>query len=93
MGCPVISTTIGVEGLPVVDGEHYLRADTPEEFAAAVVNVLSDVELRTQISENARRFVELNFSAQRAAEVFSAICTETIERARRPRDGYRHSPQ
>jgi glycosyltransferase involved in cell wall biosynthesis len=81
MGCPVISTTIGVEGLPVVDGEHYLRADTPADFAEAVVTVLGDAELRTRLSENARRFVEQNFSAQRAAEAFSAICTETLERA------------
>ena len=29
MGCPVVSTSIGVEGLPVEDNEHYLCADTP----------------------------------------------------------------
>ena len=34
-GRPVISTSLGAEGLPVVAGEHFLRADDPESFAAA----------------------------------------------------------
>jgi glycosyltransferase involved in cell wall biosynthesis len=36
---PVISTGIGVEGLPVSPGRHFLRADTPAEFADAVACV------------------------------------------------------
>src|SRR5690606_6689229 len=42
MGCPVISTSLGVEGLPVEDGRHCLLADTPESLAAAIVRVLHD---------------------------------------------------
>jgi glycosyltransferase involved in cell wall biosynthesis len=34
-GRPVVSTRLGAEGLPVVPGEHYLRAEDPEGFAAA----------------------------------------------------------
>ena len=33
MGCPVVSTTIGVEGLPVVAGEHYLLGDDAASLA------------------------------------------------------------
>jgi polysaccharide biosynthesis protein PslH len=36
---PVISTSLGVEGLPVSPGRHFLRADTPAEFADAVACV------------------------------------------------------
>jgi glycosyltransferase involved in cell wall biosynthesis len=36
---PVISTTLGAEGLHVTPGEHYVSADTADEFAAALVDV------------------------------------------------------
>ena len=35
MGRPVVSTTLGIEGLDVTDGEHFLRADNAADFAAA----------------------------------------------------------
>ena len=54
LGIPVVSTTIGVEGLPVTDGEHYLRADGAEEFADAIVRLLSDAALRDTLSRRAR---------------------------------------
>jgi glycosyltransferase involved in cell wall biosynthesis len=38
-GRPIISTGLGVEGLPVEDGRHYVRADDAEAFAEAIVRV------------------------------------------------------
>jgi len=40
LGCPLVSTTIGAEGLPVRDGEHLSLADSPDEFAAATLEAL-----------------------------------------------------
>jgi glycosyltransferase involved in cell wall biosynthesis len=57
-GCPVVSTTLGAEGLPVQEGEHLLLADTAEDFARAAVHLLEDPELRSRLRSNARRFVE-----------------------------------
>jgi glycosyltransferase involved in cell wall biosynthesis len=51
---PVVSTTIGAEGLDVEDGVHLLLADDPEEFAAAVVRLLRDPPLRVRLTEAAR---------------------------------------
>src|SRR6476619_1446959 len=45
----VVSTTVGAEGLPVVDGEEIVLADTPEAFAAAVVKLLRDESLAAEI--------------------------------------------
>ena len=45
-GLPVVSTTIGAEGLPVRDGETVLLADGAEAFAAAVTRLLTCTELR-----------------------------------------------
>jgi glycosyltransferase involved in cell wall biosynthesis len=38
-GRPVISTSLGAEGLPVIAGEHYFQADDAESFAAAAASL------------------------------------------------------
>ena len=80
MGSPVVSTSIGVEGLPVNAGEHYLRADTPKEMAAAIVSLLEDRERRQHLASAARRFVEENFSYEIAARSFEDACRLAISR-------------
>jgi polysaccharide biosynthesis protein PslH len=57
MGLPVVSTSVGVEGLDVVHGEHLLIADSAEDFAAAVVRVMRDRELSSKLGENGRELV------------------------------------
>ena len=51
-GVPVVSTRIGAEGLALDAGQHYARADSPEEFASAVVGALVDPQ---QAKAQARR--------------------------------------
>jgi glycosyltransferase involved in cell wall biosynthesis len=50
---PVMSTTLGAEGLDAEDGVHLLLADDPEEFAAATVRLLGDSRLRARLVEAA----------------------------------------
>jgi polysaccharide biosynthesis protein PslH len=76
MGCPVVSTAIGIEGLPVVDGTHYLGADEPEAFANCVLDLLNDGARRNRISKAARDFVAAKFSYLHAARVFEELCLE-----------------
>lgn len=78
MGCPIVSTTIGVEGLAVVDGEHYLRADRADDFALSVVKLLLDERLRMKISRDARSYVDENFGIEAAARGFEAACLDAI---------------
>lgn len=79
LGCPVVSTTIGVEGLEVEPGRHYLAADTAESFATAVVNLLRDAPLRTRIAHSARKLVEDHYSFRGVAATFEAICARACE--------------
>ncbi len=58
LGTPVVATTRGATGLDVRHGEDILVADTPEDFAAAVLRVLKDPQLRETLSRNGRRTVE-----------------------------------
>jgi len=81
MGPPVVSTALGVEGLPVEDDTHYLRADAAGDFADAVIRLLERPELRDRLSRAARGFVEANFGAEKVAAVFERICLDTLNRA------------
>jgi polysaccharide biosynthesis protein PslH len=64
--CPVVSTTIGSEGLPARHGEHLLLADTAEGFAEAVSSLLDSPQLRERIGLGGRRLYEEHFTWQAA---------------------------
>jgi polysaccharide biosynthesis protein PslH len=57
LGTPVVSTSKGAEGLDVKHEQHMLIADDPQEFAEAVIRLLSDLELRTRLAENGLQLV------------------------------------
>jgi polysaccharide biosynthesis protein PslH len=57
LGTPVVSTSKGVEGLNLTSGEHYLKADTPQEFAGGVIKLLDDRSIREEISSKGRKAV------------------------------------
>jgi polysaccharide biosynthesis protein PslH len=57
LGVPVISTTVGCEGLAVSSGEHLLVADTPETLALACAMVLRDKKLAFYLVRNAHQFL------------------------------------
>jgi len=57
-GVPVVSTSIGCEGIEVQSGEHLLVADEPLEFAEAVVQVMQNDDLADHLAQNGRRLVE-----------------------------------
>jgi glycosyltransferase involved in cell wall biosynthesis len=61
MGCAVVSTTAGAEGLAVRDGEHLLIADGAADFAAAVGRLLDDAALRARLGAAGRAFVRDNY--------------------------------
>ncbi|MCU0623638.1 MAG: glycosyltransferase family 4 protein [Gemmatimonadaceae bacterium] len=66
-GLPVVTTTIGVEGIPVVSGDEALVADEPQSIADAVVTLLADPSRAATIGAAARRLVERRY-AWRAIE-------------------------
>jgi len=82
MGTPVVSTAIGVEGLPIVDGSHYLRADEPVTLARSVADLLLDPDRRNRISLEARRCVEETFGLDRVVQTFEQICIEAMSTSR-----------
>jgi glycosyltransferase involved in cell wall biosynthesis len=79
-GTPVVSTTVGAEGLPVVHQRHLLNADTAEDFARAVVTVLQDHHLAADLAEQAKRFVSENYDWARISDQFAEVCSQTIRK-------------
>lgn len=66
MGKSMVSTTLGAEGVPVIDGEHLLIADTAEAFADRVADLLSDPGLGAQMGAAGRRLMEREYSWKRS---------------------------
>jgi len=73
IGVPVVSTTVGCEGLDVQDGKHLLIADTPEEFARACASVLRDEGLALSLAENARKLILERYDAGIALKTLDVV--------------------
>jgi len=63
---PVVSTSIGAEGLPALDGEHLLLADTAPAFADAVSRLLTCKDLRKSVGNRGRLLLEKEFTWETA---------------------------
>jgi glycosyltransferase involved in cell wall biosynthesis len=61
MGKPVVATRLGAEGYPVTDGRELRLADTPADFAQAVVALLDSPARRAELGQIARDFVERRY--------------------------------
>lgn len=61
IGVPFVTTSVGVEGIPVKSGVHCLVADTSEEFCRAIL-YLQDIQVRKRLAANANRLVADCFS-------------------------------
>jgi len=64
MGLPVVSTSIGAEGLLAIDGLNILIRDEPKMFAEAVLTLLTNLDLKTQLRFNGRQLVEETYDWQ-----------------------------
>jgi glycosyltransferase involved in cell wall biosynthesis len=57
-GMPLVTTTVGLEGIDARHAQEVLVADTPEDFAQAVVRLMGDAELQARLAQNGRRLAE-----------------------------------
>jgi len=79
MGIPVVSTSLGIEGLAVTNRKHFLEADRADQFATMVLTLIEDEVMRNELSLAARALCEDNFSQQAAASAFEKICLEVLD--------------
>jgi glycosyltransferase involved in cell wall biosynthesis len=69
----VVSTRIGAEGLDVQHGSHLLLADSPAEFAEAVIVLLRDQSRRVRIGQQAARLVRERYDWRAIIPAVEAI--------------------
>jgi glycosyltransferase involved in cell wall biosynthesis len=69
-GLPVVSTALGCRGLAVTEGQDILIRDDPSEFAATVVQLLSNAEQRAALRVNGRALVEARYDWEPIWEYF-----------------------
>lgn len=69
-GVPVVSTSMGAEGLECAHEKHLLIADTAADFMTAICRVLEDKALIETLRQNARQLVETKYSWKRSAGLF-----------------------
>lgn len=83
LGTPVVSTTIGAEGVAWSDGVNILIADTPESFAAKTIELLKSPEVRSSISAAGRRLIEERYDWNILGARISNMLARLVEEKKR----------
>jgi glycosyltransferase involved in cell wall biosynthesis len=76
---PVVSTTLGAEGIPTTSGHDILIADTPEYFAKAIISVINDRQLAESLGVNLKELVSRYYSVDALAIEGQAILDHLLE--------------
>jgi polysaccharide biosynthesis protein PslH len=79
MGCPVVSTSIGIEGLDVAPDRHFLLCDDAPAQARAILTLFRDAALRQELAQRARECVENRFGHRVAAQAFERVCLQALQ--------------
>ncbi|OGH18866.1 MAG: hypothetical protein A3F31_04800 [Candidatus Levybacteria bacterium RIFCSPHIGHO2_12_FULL_38_12] len=76
-GTPVVSTTLGIEGITLKNGKEVLVADDPESFAMDMKTVLENSELKNTMVKKARMLVSENYDwkiiVKKLEEVYNSV--------------------
>ncbi len=86
-GRPIVSTTIGAEGLDIVDGRHGLLRDDPESFATACIELLRDDARCGELAAQARRLAVERYDRSRIVEQIAGQIRECLPRTALERAG------
>jgi len=72
-GLPVVTTSLGCEGIDVVPGVHLLVADEPSDFARAVLRLLDNPAYATELGRNGRKLIETQYDYRQAYQPLDAV--------------------
>lgn len=63
-GIPIVSTTLGAEGIPVTHGKDIMIADDPDSFAKCIVKLIDDKSYANKLAVNCRKLVQERYSIE-----------------------------
>ncbi|MBI5472062.1 MAG: glycosyltransferase [Ignavibacteriae bacterium] len=88
---PIVSTTLGCEGINLKHEDSALFADTPEEFAQAVIRMFNEPELRTRLTEKAYRNVLDGYSWEVNGLALDRVYQSLLDKHKAPALSRTHS--
>ncbi|MEL6382929.1 MAG: glycosyltransferase family 4 protein [Cyanobacteria bacterium J06626_18] len=75
-GIPVVGSDRGLEGLQIKDADgnrRALRANTPQEYVAAISQLFENLGLRQALSQNARTMIEADYTWENAGKIYAGV--------------------
>ena len=72
LGIPVVTTSVGAEGLPLINGDHCFIADSPEDFLNSILS-LKDTSLGNRFISNIRTIVTSKYNLENLIENRKAL--------------------
>jgi glycosyltransferase involved in cell wall biosynthesis len=78
---PVVTTTIGLEGIDAQPGEEVLLANTPCDFSSSVVRLLQDEALQAKLAANGRRLAETRYDWKAALKGMDTVYIQIEKRS------------
>ncbi len=83
-GVPVVTTPVGAQGMGLTDRKNVMISDSPQHFAAAVVELLNDRSLYDSIRNDAVRIIDDNYTTPQVAksmiDVIEKVCNSQVKR-------------
>lgn len=83
MGLPMVTTSVGVEGLDFENEKSCLIADTPEEFAVALNRLMESEALRKTLTDNARLVYEEKYSVEATSNLRNRVYNAYMEKKKK----------
>ena len=80
-GKAVVASSLAVEGLDVVDGEHVLLAETDQQFSDAIVQLLSDPTRRKALAAHAYAWAHAHLGWERSIAAYEGLYESLTERS------------
>jgi glycosyltransferase involved in cell wall biosynthesis len=80
VGTPVVSSSLGAEGVPAVQRENIIVADNPEEFTQGILDLINDDKLFEQIRKKARKLVEEKYDWQKGVEIMERVLEKMMKK-------------
>ena len=80
MNKAIVSTSVGAEGLMVVNGENIILADKPQDFSNSVIELINTIELRNKIANNGLKLVTEKYCWENISLKYENYLKEVISK-------------
>lgn len=78
-GMPVVTTSVGAFGVPVVNGQHLILGDEPSTFAKGVLQLLTDEALAEHISCEGKNLVATDYEWKKLRNTYLEFVEQMID--------------